>query len=225
MKAVVRAGFLLLLLHCWRPAPVHAQAEIAAVIAAGVKKVIKAMDLRIQRLQNQTIWLQNAQKAVENTLSKLRLDEITDWVTRQRDLYAHYFDELARVKSLLTSYHQVQAIVATQTRLVQQYQRAYALFKADDHFTPKEILQMGKVYSGLLERSVQQLDALLLVIRSFATSMTDAQRLHTIQSVHTALSETYADLVAFNQQNILLRLQRASDQLDIEQVKKIYGLP
>ena len=41
----------------------HANAQVAIleVIKAGVKKVIRAVDLKIQRMQNETIWLQNAQ--------------------------------------------------------------------------------------------------------------------------------------------------------------------
>ena len=74
-------------------------AAILEIIKAGVKKVIKAVDLKIQRLQNKTIWLQNAQKTLENTLSKLKLDEISDWTKRQKTLYKDYFDELAKVKS------------------------------------------------------------------------------------------------------------------------------
>jgi len=81
-----------------------AQLAIVEVIKAGVKKVIKAVDLKVQRLQNQTIWLQNAQKVLENTLSKLKLTEIADWTERQKELYGKYFDELARIKSAITYY-------------------------------------------------------------------------------------------------------------------------
>ena len=38
----------------------NAQIPILEIIKAAVKKVIKAVDLKIQRLQNKTIWLQNA---------------------------------------------------------------------------------------------------------------------------------------------------------------------
>jgi hypothetical protein len=41
-----------------------AQTGILEIIKAGVIKVIKAVDLKIQRLQNKTIWLQNAQKVL-----------------------------------------------------------------------------------------------------------------------------------------------------------------
>jgi transcriptional regulator len=54
----------------------EAQIPVLEIIRQGIKKVIIAVDLKIQRLQNKTIWLQNAQKTIENAMSKLRLDEI-----------------------------------------------------------------------------------------------------------------------------------------------------
>src|SRR5689334_3141587 len=76
-----------------------AQDPVTEAIKQGVIKVIKAIDLRIQRIQNQTIWLQNAQKVIENKMSELKLSEIRDWVEKQRKLYADYFDELWKIKS------------------------------------------------------------------------------------------------------------------------------
>ena len=67
---------------------------ILEIIRQGVKKVIKAVDLMIQRLQNKTIALQNAAKVLENKLSKLKLYEIAEWTERQRQLYKKYYDEL-----------------------------------------------------------------------------------------------------------------------------------
>ena len=51
----------------------EAQIDIATIIKAAVKKVIKAVDLQIQRFQNKTIWLQNVQKSLENAMSKTKL--------------------------------------------------------------------------------------------------------------------------------------------------------
>ena len=76
----------------------QAQTGILEIIKAGVKKVIIAVDLKIQRLQNKTIWLQNAQKVLENAMSELKLAEIGDWVQKQKTLYADYFDELWKSK-------------------------------------------------------------------------------------------------------------------------------
>jgi hypothetical protein len=51
---------------------VQAQVPIYDIIKAAVKKVIMAVDLKIQRLQNKTIWLQNAQKRLENAKGIIR---------------------------------------------------------------------------------------------------------------------------------------------------------
>src|SRR5258705_13667901 len=77
--------------------------DIFSIIKAGVKKAIVAIDLKIQRLQNKTIWLQNAEKILENKMSELKLTEISDWVNKQRDLYANYFDELWKVKNVVAT--------------------------------------------------------------------------------------------------------------------------
>ena len=87
-----------------------AQDPIIEVIKAGIKKAIVAVDLKIQRLQTKTIWLQNAQKVIENAMSKLKLDQITDWVQKQKDLYQEYFDELWKVKDVLSYYHRIKEI-------------------------------------------------------------------------------------------------------------------
>ena len=105
MKKKFNLGLLLVFFIAVIPSVSKAQMPIAEIIKEGIKKVIKAVDLQIQRLQNKTIWLQNAQKAIENEMSKLKLDDISDWVEKQRKLYADYFDELSLLSnsSLTTS--------------------------------------------------------------------------------------------------------------------------
>src|SRR5690606_39220737 len=82
----------------------NAQLAIMEVIKAGVKKVIKAVDLKIQRMQNETIWLQNAQKVMENQLSKVKPSEIAKWTEKQKELYSKYYTDLWKVKAAITYY-------------------------------------------------------------------------------------------------------------------------
>jgi hypothetical protein len=201
-----------------------AQDPITEIIKQGIIKVIKAVDLKIQRLQNKTIWLQNAQKVVENTMSEMKLNEITDWVEKQRTLYKDYYDELWRVKTAISYYHRVKEITAKQVQLVAEYKRAWGLFKHDKHFTSDEIDYMGKVYTGIIDESIKNLDQLFLVINSFATQMSDAKRLEIINNAYNQVETNYTDLKAFNQQNVLVSLQRAKSKNDIEVVKRLYGL-
>lgn len=202
----------------------NAQIPIADIIKEGIKKVIKAVDLEVQRLQNQTIWLQNAQKTLENTMSKLKLDEITDWVQKQKDLYANYFDELWKVKQAIATYHRVKEIIDLQIRIVNDYKLAYGLFKQDGNFSSDEISYMSKVYSGILDESLKNLDQIYLVINAFATQMSDAKRLEIINNAATAIQENWTDLNQFNNQNKLLSLRRAAEKGEIDVTKKLYGI-
>src|SRR5882724_11632441 len=85
----------------------RAQDPVTSIIKEGIKKVIRAFDLQIQRIQTQTIWLQEAQKSLENAMQKLHLDEITGWVQKQKYLYGEYFDELWKVKTFIAYYNRV----------------------------------------------------------------------------------------------------------------------
>lgn len=201
-----------------------AQIPIIDIIKAAVKKVIRAADLKIQRLQNKTIWLQNAQKTLENKMSKLKLTEISDWSKKQKELYAKYFDELWKVKNAITSYQAVRDIIKKQIQLVQEYSKAFNLAKQDKNFTPEEINYMHQVYTGILDESLKNIDQIQLVINAFATQMSDARRLDIIHAAGNNIEQNITDLRQFNQQNIKISLQRSKERNDIDVVKKLYGL-
>jgi hypothetical protein len=227
MKARIITCIICLLLISTpaRPAEKIAVLPILEIVKAVTKKVIKAIDLRIQKLQNKTIWLQNAQKKVENVLSKLKLDEISDWTKKQKELYKEYYEELAKVKSVITYYQRIKEITKKQTRLVQEYEKVWNLFKQDAHFKESEIEYMERVYTGILEESVKNIDQIFLILDSFTTQMSDLQRLEIINRAADEIDSNYDDLSLFNQQNIMLSLQRAKTEADVNQVKQFYGIP
>ena len=198
---------------------------ILEIIKAGIKKVIKAVDLKIQRLQNKTIWLQNAQKTLENTLSKLKLDEISGWTEKQKEQYREYYEELAKVKAIISYYQRIRDITQKQVRLVNEYQHAWQLIQQDEHFTSDEIEYMSEVYSGILEESLNNIDHITLIVQSFTTTMSDAKRLEIINNAADQVDANYDDLMRFNQQNVLLSLSRAKTSIEVQTVKKLYGLP
>lgn len=206
--------------------PKNADAQIAVVevIKAGVKKVIKAVDLKIQRLQNETIWLQNAQKVLENQLSKLKLTEIADWTTKQKNLYSEYYDELWKIKSSIAYYKRIKDLTQKQVAIVDEYKWAWNLFRQDKHFNADELSHMEKVYSGILDESIKNLDQILMVISSFKTQMSDAERLEVINRAADQMDDNYNDLKQFNTGNITLSIQRATSLDETAQLKEIYGI-
>lgn len=224
-KIMVCLLCLLLISTPARPAETAVAFPIVGLIKAAAKKVIKAIDLRIQRLQNKTIWLQNAQKKIENTLSKLKLNEISEWTQKQRDLYRDYYEELTKVKSIITYYQLIKDVSQKQIRLVNEYDRVWTLFQQDSHFNESELDYMQKVYSGILDESVKNIDQIFLILDSFTTQMSDAKRLEIIRAAADQIDTNYNDLTLFNRQNILLSLQRAKTQHEVDVVRQFYAIP
>ena len=96
-------------------------------------------------------------------MSKLKLDEITDWVQKQKDLYEGYFDELWKVKSILTYYNKVE-IIKQQGRIVDEYSHAWQLTQQDENFTIEELEYIYKVYGGILDESLKTLISYSLLL-------------------------------------------------------------
>lgn len=203
---------------------VQAQFVIGEVIKLTVTKVIKAIDLEVQRLQNQTIWLQNAQKALENQLHKLKLEEISGWTQKQKELYSQYYQELWQIKSAIAYYSRVGELTAKQVELVNSYNRAWVLLKADKHFTPEELAYMTKVYDGILQAGIQDLDQILSVVNSFKTQMKDEKRMEIINAAADHMDTHYHDLQQFNNQNFMLSIQRAKDENEVITLRRYYGI-
>lgn len=201
-----------------------AQFVIGEVIKLTVTKVIKAIDLKVQRMQNKTIWLQNAQKVIENQMSKTRLTEISGWTEQQRQLYSSYYTELGNIKATISKYQRIKDITSKQAALVIEYKKAWGLFRQDSHFNPQELSYMQRVYTGILDASVKNLDEIMLVVSPAKTQMTDEQRLELINKASDHLDENYNDLHQFNNQGIQLSLQRSKDLSDTQSIKRLYGI-
>ena len=56
--------------------------DVTSIFTAVVSKVIRAIDLQVQRKQTGVILLQNVQGELEKAMSALRLGEIQDWLAQ-----------------------------------------------------------------------------------------------------------------------------------------------
>lgn len=202
----------------------HAQDPISLIIKEGITKVIVAVDLQVQRMQNRTIWLQHAQKVLENTVTKARLAEITHWVEKQKTLYQDYFTELYQVKNALLAYRRVKEMIERQHDLITTYSRAWQVTRKDPFLTPEEVLHAGKIYTSILEESMNNIKQLSLIIHAFTTQMSDAKRLQTIDVLAAAIEDSYTSLQVFTYQNRRLSMQRAQDAAQINRIKTLYNI-
>jgi hypothetical protein len=217
LTAAIAAAFLLL-------PNGRASAQIIDVIDEAVKYALEEADLKIQQAQTETLYLQNAEKALENDMTGGLLDDITDWVQDQDQLFAAYYQELWQVKTAFTGFSKVTSLIERQAQLVKEYQQATTTVQQDPHFSAAEVTHILNVYGGILKASIRNTAQLATVIKSFVTQMDDAGRLHIIDETAAGIDRNYADLQQYTQQNTLLSLQRAKDEGDIQTIKALYGI-
>jgi hypothetical protein len=189
------------------------RAQSVDPISLVMAKVIKAIDLQVQKLQNQTIWLQQAQQLAENELSKLKLGEIADWQNKQKELYADYFQELNTVKTVVKSLPQVKQILNMQAQIVTEYNR----------FT-KDIAQQHS-FDELLLLSRDIVQSLQQVISGGAMSMKDADRALFLCTLRNAMSECLDSIKALNKQQVRLTASKLRMQADMQFLKKLNAKP
>lgn len=225
MKRYVRVMILSTVLVLAVAPAQPAQAGWIEIIRQLAIKVIKAIDLAIQKQQNKTILLQNAQKALENTMAKLKLDEITDWTRKQKKLYEDYFQELRKVKELIQYYQRIKETMGKLYRMDDEHKRVWALIQNDKHFSLQELAYMKRVYQGIHTQTEQVVVAILDIVKQDLTSMSDAKRLERIEAVADKVDALYAEMVRFNHQNQQVSLQRARSIQEAEIIKELYGLP
>jgi len=218
-----RKVFILLLL-AGVTTQVHAQFAVGTVLNETVGKIIRAIDLEVQKAQNKTIWLQNAQKEIENEMHKMQLSNIAGINQQQKNLFTQYYQELFTVKAVISDYEQVKNIVERQEQLVSLYKTSWTLTQQDNHFSPAELQQISSVYSGILEESAANLDQLAKVINSLQTQMTDGQRMEIIDRIARQVDGNYHDLQKFSNENIQLSIERSKDQQDVQTIKNLYGI-
>jgi len=216
-KLLCIAGLLLVTITC------EAQIPVVSLVSGIIKKVIIAIDLKVQQLQNETIQLQNAERSLENNLHLNSLNDINDWLGKEKALYQQYYQELATVRSVITNYDEVKRLIRQQEQLLAEYNHANNLFKQDKHFSVAELNQMSNVYGGIIEESARNLQEVVTAVTSIST-MKDAERLLVIHQAMAGMQQNLNDLRQFNRYNTQLSLARAKDEQDRQQVKQLYGL-
>jgi hypothetical protein len=213
----------LVLLLCLVLATARSDAQIP-VIGQIITAVIQAIDVGVQKLQTETIYLQDAQRVVENAMSQLKLNDISSWLQKEKDLYSEYYQELWKVKSYISYYDRVKDIISKEQSILAEYNRASATFQKDPHFSSAELTTMASVYAGLLKESSENLDQINLVINAFVTQMSDAQRLKIIDDAGSKIDKNYADIMQFDEQNMMISLERTHSENELNMVKQLYGL-
>lgn len=188
-----------------------AQSQLIDPVSLIIAKAVKAMDLKVQHLQNETLILQAAQQAAEQELSKNQLTQIARSQQELSKLYTGYFSELRQIRPSITDGALVKAIVNSQQQVVLEYGRSGK--------DPALRLQ----YDALL-RSSRGILQIMQQTLSNGLSMKDAERITVLQSLKEAMNQCLESIQVLNREQLEIFSERSRMQDDNSFVKCLYGI-
>jgi hypothetical protein len=219
MKKMYFLGLLLLLgFGC------HAQIPILDIVTEAAEKVVMAIDLQVQELENETLVLQEAQKEIENELVGSEMTDIAGWLEDQKDLYAGYYQELWEVKTAISGFERVAQMMQEEGQSVAQVKQLNGAMGQDKHLTAAEATVMGNQLANIVKAAAQDIGRLELAVQALVTQMGDADRLRIIDEAGDGIDQHYADVQVLSQRSAILSLNRAQDANDVAVTRALYGL-
>lgn len=138
------------------------------------------------------------------------------------NLHSAFLDALYAVSPTVRSYKKIADIISLQVRVVDQYKKAFARFKASGQFTADEINYLSRVYGRLMDESIKNLNDLAMVITAGQTRMSDDERLTAIDRIHAAMDEKVRFLHDFNGKTSVLMVQRVKESNDVRVLEELY---
>jgi len=137
-------------------------------------------------------------------------------------LHEVFIDGLMLVSPEVRKYRKVADIISIQADLVSEYKGAFKRFGSSGNFSASELEYLGKVYGGLLDQSLNNLDQLVMVITAGKLRMSDEERLRVIDRVFAELEDKLQFLRSFNREIGLLNLQRTREKAELRGIQGFY---
>ncbi len=173
--------------------------------------------------------LAGLKKALQNMYSGYQLvskgyNSVKDVSQGNFNLHEAFLDGLMMVSPQVRNYPKVALIIANQAALVKEYKNAWSSFHRDPNFKADELDYMATVYTNLTDQSLQNLDALSMVMADNRLRMDDQQRMQLIDQLYGDSQEQLSFLRQFNNQARALVLQRTDRQVSGQAIKQLYGI-
>jgi hypothetical protein len=129
------------------------------------------------------------------------------------------------VSAAVTGDPRIPVILNTEYSILSGYRSANTRWAASGVFTAQEMDYIVNTYSALLQRCLQSVEELTMVLTADELRMSDADRMQTIGRIN---SDTQAQLGMMQELDNSLSIQtveRLREAGDINTLKALYGLP
>ena len=139
-------------------------------------------------------------------------------------LHKTFLDGLLEVSPAVRKYKRVSFIVDYQLMLVKEYKSMLKKVKGDNNFSSIEISYLNKVYENLFDGSMKNLDELTTILTANKLRMSDDERLEAIDRLFYDMQDRLSFLKYFNNNWVILALQRAKEHNDIQIMRSLHGI-
>ena len=139
-------------------------------------------------------------------------------------IHEAFMDGLMAVNPKVKGYKRVIDIIEYQKKILQEYKVAYRRFSSSEQFSPEELEYLSKVYFNLSKVSIENVNALIMIITANKLRMNDGERLQGIDGLFEQVQDQLVFLRQFNSQTAILALQRYREQNDTRVLKRLHGI-
>jgi len=183
---------------------------------------LEQLALDIEKLAQLKSILTNMYKGYE-ILTK-GYNTVKDLTEGNFNLHKVFLDGLLEVSPTVKKYKRIAEIINGQKVLVKEYKTAFSYFKNINVFEEGEIDYLSQVYGSLFNRSLKNIDELLMVITSNQLRMNDAERLKIIDRIYDDMQDKLSFLHDFNGRMAIVAQQKKSALEEIKVLEKLHGV-
>ena len=113
-------------------------------------------------------------------------------------LHSLFISGLLKVNPAIAKYKRVADIISDQLMLMRTYKSAYRILGASGMLRPYELDYVAKVYDGLVDKSLDNLESLATIITADKLRMSDAERITAIDQIYQGTHQMLGYLNVFN---------------------------
>ena len=139
------------------------------------------------------------------------------------NLHNAYLNGLLQVTPGIKNYVRVADIISAQATLVSEYKAAFSTFNQSGAFSATELNYITGVYANLLNKSLDDLEALVMVLTDGTIRASDAERLSAIDHIYNSMQDKLAFLRMFNGKAGVLGTQRQTELQQTQTLQSLFG--
>ncbi|KIA95593.1 hypothetical protein OA93_17720 [Flavobacterium sp. KMS] len=188
---------------------------------AAQKQEIQQLILNIEKLSQFKQILKDMKKGYEMLSGGYNI--VKDLSKGNFSLHETFLDALMQVSPTVRNYRRIGDIVNYQMQLVKEYKSAFGRFRDSENFNAEEIAYLERVYDNLFKQSLRNLDELNTVVTANKMRMSDDERLASIDKIYADMQDKLMFLRNFNNNTLVLALQRAKERNDVNTMRSMYN--